>query len=402
MYYVADTDLLLREGVLTSDQVAVVKRQARDVMVKLSVNCLLLGGIIAATLGLIFWLARPVPVAMAGGLALALGFVALAKTAETLRFFGNAASLIGAGLLLGGAGFELTAEYEAIAGPVMAVLGAIVACAFGPAARRPRLTSRFTCGAIFLMGVALHLAGIAFAVDFFGMAKWPVAFASLYAAIMIAFAGLLLDVRTVTALAIVPFAQVLSTGTEYWHAVYAFYSPESTLSILQMSALTVAGLWAAARLPARVGRHGGILAVMALIVANLCALVGSLWGDWVGRTIWGPRYYGSNVFGRREWEAYDTYRAAVEAFNATALHISEGVYAILWAVALACVAVWAAMKAKRGVFNTTMTFAGIHAYTQVFETLYDEPLAYVIGGLAAIPLAWGLWQINQRWTAGAA
>ena len=55
-------------------------------------------------------------------------------------------------------------------------------------------------------------------------------------------------------------------------------------------------------------------------------------------------------------------------------------------------------------FNTALTFAGIHAYTQLFETFGDEPLAYVIGGLAAIPLAWGLWRLDgwlsQRQTAG--
>jgi len=44
-----------------------------------------------------------------------------------------------------------------------------------------------------------------------------------------------------------------------------------------------------------------------------------------------------------------------------------------------------------------MTFAGIHAYTQVFESFYDEPLAYVVGGLAAIPLAFGLWRLNNAW-----
>jgi hypothetical protein len=46
-----------------------------------------------------------------------------------------------------------------------------------------------------------------------------------------------------------------------------------------------------------------------------------------------------------------------------------------------------------------MTFGGIHAYTQAFETFYDEPLAYVIGGLAAIPLAWGLWRLNDQFEA---
>ena len=43
-----------------------------------------------------------------------------------------------------------------------------------------------------------------------------------------------------------------------------------------------------------------------------------------------------------------------------------------------------------------MTFGGIHAYTQMFESFGDEPLAWALGGLAAIPLAWGLWRLNQH------
>ena len=49
--------------------------------------------------------------------------------------------------------------------------------------------------------------------------------------------------------------------------------------------------------------------------------------------------------------------------------------------------------------NTALTFAAIHAYTQLFESFGDEPLAYFIGGLAAIPLAWGLWRLNGWITA---
>ena len=61
--------------------------------------------------------------------------------------------------------------------------------------------------------------------------------------------------------------------------------------------------------------------------------------------------------------------------------------------------VWAAHGANRGLFNTAMTFAAIHAYTQLFESFGDEPLVYVIGGLSAIPLAWGMWRANAYFTA---
>lgn len=54
------------------------------------------------------------------------------------------------------------------------------------------------------------------------------------------------------------------------------------------------------------------------------------------------------------------------------------------------------MRNRRGLFNAGMTFAGIHAYTQLFENFGDEPLAYVVGGLAAVPLAWGLWRLDGK------
>ena len=46
-------------------------------------------------------------------------------------------------------------------------------------------------------------------------------------------------------------------------------------------------------------------------------------------------------------------------------------------------------------YNAALTFAAIHAYTQFFESFWDQPLAYVIGGLTAIPLAWGMWRLNH-------
>lgn len=201
--------------------------------------------------------------------------------------------------------------------------------------------------------------------------------------------GIFIDVRLITALAIVPFAQMLDTGTFYWSAMYVFYSPESTLSILQLLVAMAVCIVLARVLADRIRRHTHMFGIMAFITANMCFLVGSLWGDTVGLTIWGPGY--------SKWsfeEGYEAYPEAREAFDASALIISEHVYSIVWAILLVIAAFWAAATSRRSIFNAAMTFGGIHAYTQAFETFYDEPLAYVIGGLAAIPLAWGLWQLN--------
>jgi hypothetical protein len=215
--------------------------------------------------------------------------------------------------------------------------------------------------------------------------------AALYATALIVVAGTFVNVRAVTALAIVPFAQALETGTAYWHAAYVFYSPEPTLTILQMSMLIAVCVWILRTAPERVGRHAGILGIMAAVVGNLAFLVGSLWGDSVGMTFFrdqAPIY--------SDYEDYAAYRRAYDLYEAGFFQISEHVFSAIWA-ALLIIGAWAAAAAhRRGLFNTAVTFLGIHAYTQMFETFADEPMAYALGGLAAIPLAWGLWRLNNR------
>ncbi len=392
----------MADGVIAPDQAAEIEARARATMVRLAVNSLLCLGILAATGGFIVWLGTPASVATLGLVALGLGAAILRFGSALFDMFGNAAALIGAGLLIGGASIELIESYSDIAGPVMAVAGLAVAAALTWLYTAHLHQAPFVTGAILLMGVAMHLVGIGYLISQADLTGLPVALFYLYAATLLAGAGWLIDIRLVTALAIVPFAQALDTGTIYFHAAYVFYSPESTLSILQMTALIAACLWIAVHRPDRTARHARVLAVLAFIVANLCALVGSLWGDVVGETVWGPRAdFGRADMDWEQWRAamdWEQWRAAMDAFRSTALVLSEGLYSVLWAVALVAIVAWAAHTAQRGLFNTAMTFGGIHAYTQFFESYFDEPLAYVIGGLAAIPLAWGLWRLD-RWIA---
>lgn len=389
MHTLADTRQLLLDGIISSEQARIIEARARDAMVALSINSLLCAGIVAATLGTIFWLASAPAVAVFGTVMLAAGLLILARGGVMYRMFGNAAALIGAGMLIGGAAIELVDKYYDTAPWVMLPGGALVAAIAGRALMLGGLTTRFVQGAIFLMGVALHLAGLGVLVDQWALGGPAMALVFGYTALLLAAGGWVTDVRFVTALAIAPFAQMLDTGTSYFHAAYVFMSPEPTLSILQMAALITAMIWLASRSDERTARHARTLTIMAFIVANLCALVGSLWGDVVGQTIWGPGY---------DWDSaqtYEQYQSALDAYEATALRISDTVYSILWALALAAAIAWAAQTNRRALFNGGMTFAGIHAYTQMFESFYDQPLAYVIGGFAAIPLAWGIWRLNQ-------
>ena len=389
MHTIADTKMLVEEGVISQAAARIIEARARNTMVALAINTLLCAGIIFATFGLIFWLADAFAVAVCGVLMAAAGLLTLRYGAALYAMFGNAAALIGSGMLLGGMAIELTDKLPEAAGWVLASVGALVVGGAGYAFVRAKLTTPFVTGAVMLMGGAAHLFGLGFLLKDLAVQGLPISAFWLYAAAIIAALGALTDVRLISALAIVPFAQALDTGTFYFHAAYVFYSPESTLSILQMTALVAVMLWLVYRSNERLGRHARIHVMMAFVVANLCALVGSLWGDVVGETLWGPgvRYWRNGL-------SYDDWRAAMDAFEASALVIHEHVYSVLWALALAVTAFAAAHLNQRGLFNAAVTFAGIHGYTQMFETFYDEPLAYVIGGLAAIPLAWGMWRLN--------
>ncbi len=394
MYAVVDTDKMLADQVLNPSQVNEIKLRARDTMITLAINMVLCFGILSATGGLIFWLASPVSVAVCGLLFLGAGLLILRSGNDLLRMFGNAATLIGAGMMIGGAAIELMDKYEEIAGPVMLVAGALIA---GIAAVRKKTGSNaasFVIGAIMLMGAAMHLTGGYQALSFSEISGLPVPLFHVYSAIIVALAGWFLNIRLVTALAIIPFAQALQTGTYYMHAMYAFYSPESTLTIVQMTLLVTASLWFAGRTIERHARHARIMSVMAFIVANLAALVGSLFGDRIGENIWGP----GRRFFKSGFETVESWQEAHTAFLENAWVISNEAYAFTWAVALAGMIAFSAHKNNRGLFNASMTFAGLHVYTQMFERFGDEPLVWVIGGLAAIPIAWGMWRLNIWFT----
>ena len=391
MPHVVQTETLVSEGILTADQGAIIAGRSRQVMVSLVINSVLCLGIIAAASGFVLWLGSALAVAIVGGLFLAIGALVLLKTSTLYGMFGNAAALIGAGMLTFGAMADLGDKLGEYWGGISLIVIGIVALAV-TAFIFPRSgpTTRFLAGSLTLLAASLHVVGVYVWGGNVELAGLSVSLIHGYVAVLLIGLGMFIDVRLVTALAIVPFAQMLETGTFYWSAMYAFYSPETTLSILQLGAAMAVCIFLAKVLSERYRRHTHLFGIMVFIVANLCFLVGSLWGDHVGQTIWGPgtssyRYDGD----------YSDYRAALDAFEATALYINEHVYSIAWAMLLIIAAAWSAHTNRRGIFNASMTFGAIHAYTQVFETFYDEPLAYVVGGLAAIPLAWGLWRLNN-------
>ncbi len=333
MQHVVDINRLVAEDWLTPFQATEIARRSRETMMALAINTVLCAGIIAATFGLIFWLADAMAVAVAGIIFLMLGALVLLKGSELYRMLGNASAIIGAGMLIGGAGIELVDKYREIAEPLLILGGALVAAlALFARTKGPTMVS-FAAGSVMLMGAALHLVG--FALIFEDISGWAPVLVNGYAAVLLAISGTLVNVRLVTALAIVPFAQMLNTSTDYFHAAYVFYSPESTLTILQMAVLIGLCVWIATRVSDRCGRHAGILAIMAAVVANLAFLVGSLWGDHVGLSFYDMPDWNNDL----TWQENGAIR---DAFRAQFFTISEHVYSIVWAVLLAGAAIWAA------------------------------------------------------------
>lgn len=389
MAHVIQTDTLVDEGVITAQQGTIIAARSRQVMVSLAINSVLCFGIIAAAAGFIGLLADALAVAIVGGLFLAVGAAILMKSGDIYRMFGIASALIGAGMLTGGASIEvIDIAGEQTGGAILMVVGLIWAIVLAALHHRSSDKTGFLTASILLMVGAMHIGGLYIWASAAGFSGLSISFIHLYVAAVTFAIGMFIDVRLITALAIIPFAQMLDTGTFYLHAMYAFYSPETTLSIIQLSVAMAVCVAVSGYLLDRYRRHTHIFGIMAFIVANMCFLVGSLWGDTVGSHIWGPGY-------RDNSQNYQTYREARDAFDASAWVITEHLYSIIWAILLILAVIWSATTNRRGIFNAAMTFGGIHAYTQAFETFYDEPLAYVIGGLAAIPLAWGLWRLNN-------
>ncbi|MEJ6479620.1 MAG: hypothetical protein QNL92_13175, partial [Octadecabacter sp.] len=77
MHYLADTDALVADGTLTTDQARIIQHRSRQAMVSLSINTLLCAGIIAAAFGFVFWLANALAVAISGEWFLGVGVVIL-------------------------------------------------------------------------------------------------------------------------------------------------------------------------------------------------------------------------------------------------------------------------------------------------------------------------------------
>ncbi len=95
MAHVIQTEALVKEGVITSDQGNIIARRSRQVMVSLVINAVLCFGIIAAAAGFIGLLADALAVAIVAGLFLAVGATSLVKASVVYRMSGTASAPLG-------------------------------------------------------------------------------------------------------------------------------------------------------------------------------------------------------------------------------------------------------------------------------------------------------------------
>ena len=157
---------------------------------------------------------------------------------------------------------------------------------------------------------------------------------------------------------------VLGNTAGYEHAFYELEVRQPLLTVLVFSALALAAHAASRVVAPGYERLLTAVARTALFLVNLGFWVGSLWGNGT----WGPL---------RE------------------IVIPDWAFSVVWAAALLAVGVWAGLAGRRWVLNLVAVFAGIHFYTQAFETLGYTPLTVLVGGLVLLGMALALWRFNR-------
>lgn len=392
MQWPVDIDAAEADGTLSGTTANELKRRARETMISYAVNLALFVGVAMVIGGAAFWLEDRVKLTVLGLVLAVIGIGVLLSGHKSVRIIANATAMIGTTLALGAAThlfFEDTPNRVLpgllIGGP--AFLAGLVA--------RWQAPERLDVigGWLVVLGAGVHVTGILATESDLDLG-WLVLH---YAGVIAIALGIWLNVRFLTAIAIVPLAAALSSSTSYWHASYSIAIYEATLTILQMSVLALASLWASVTTPERLARHARILGQMALIWINMAFWIGSLWGDVMGFHLWGPRWT-EVTQGIQDWHTKsEAWRAANEAFEATTITLSADLFAAVWALGIVTVSAWAAYTARRAVLNISVVFGAIHFYTQYFERLEATPVAFLIAGIIAILAAWGLWQLNRRY-----
>ncbi|MCB8877985.1 hypothetical protein [Acidisoma silvae] len=155
-------------------------------------------------------------------------------------------------------------------------------------------------------------------------------------------------------------------GSSYYDAAtYGFQVTEPLATVVLFGALALVAHILSRSLASPWERLAVFVARTALFLANLGFWVGSLWGDdldWLGRN--------------------------------THVAMSAHAFAVVWAILLIGMGIWAGRANRRWVLNLVAVFGGIHFYTQWFECVGATPGSLLIGGLVLLGCALVLWRMN--------
>lgn len=393
MPWLVDLDAAVADRLLDPSSAAELKRRAREEIVETAVNIALFLGVVMVIGGAVEWLKDRLALAFLGFALTVAGAVLLLRLGPRTKLVANATAAIGAALTMWALGDMLFEGQKQRVIPGL-LLGA-PAAALGFAIYRfaPRKLAVLG-GWLLLLGAAAQVFGLLTTESQLRLA-WLVLH---YVGALTIACGVFLNLRFVTGVALVPLAAALSSETFYGHAAYGLAIYESTLTLLQMSAIALFALAASRSLAERFARHARLIGQLAFIWINMAFWIGSLWGDVLGQHLWGPRWddFKHPAPAPIDWiYDYEGFQKASEAFKEHALTISADVYTAAWAVVILAMGAWGAIAARRAVLNIALVFGAIHFYTQFFERFAREPLDFLITGVIAILAAWGLWHLNR-------
>ena len=216
----------------------------------------------------------------------------------------------------------------------------------------------------------------------FGEVWRPIALTGTGTAIIAAVA-LLFRSSFLAALVPLGIGAMVGSGTAYWHASYAIFVREPTITFGLFTAMAVSLYAVLPRIRAFEAALGGMATVaarMSFVVANFGLWVGSLWGDHVGE-------YLSGVHERAEGVEWSQHREAIEAWQATALHVPEIAFVLVWIAFAVAAIVVGHRRNVRFLVNGGVAFLAINAYTQFFERFHDQEWALILGGGTMVALA---------------
>jgi len=179
-----------------------------------------------------------------------------------------------------------------------------------------------------------------------------------------AVASILAQSTLLAALATLMLSASIGARTGYFYASYFLVIQEPVITVILFSILSIGLFQLSKTLSAGYERIAIASSRTGVFLVNFGLWVGSLWGD----------------------------RSA---------SIPDTAFALIWAIALVALAIWAWQRNRRWALNIAAVFGGIHFYTQWFENLGASPGSVLVAGLLALGFAVGLKSINTKMKATA-